>query len=748
MVQQTDETTTSTPNKPSDPRKPLQQALKQALTGGIGQLTEQIRYLFALSHLNVATKGQGYIEPPTSIANARLMILETMDDILEAGQVHSLMADVQHLKETLTKLLLLTSLAEKDLPSDYQATIQFIWKKVDGISDPVARTQTLYRLAPLLSQIEGDLPIPSPLMNIVTLAQRIPDAESRLRSLTKLAPHLPYAIGIRLLHDVLGELASSQNDTLRLKTLLSLAEELPDELQAQALQIAGEIQDPSSRAQVLTALAQYMEHSDFEARLRESALDAIRAIQREEARAEALIAFAPHLVDASEKDRFPEILEKALDIAIGIGKRHVRARVLVALAPYLTTDLQGEALAAVHSLSSERERAILLAKLAPTLPSNMLVASLAVAHTMIERDSRVQALTALAHHVPDHAREQTIADALNSASSLSHDLERVTAIVGLFDLLTPQLMEETLKQTLNTTAEIKKESARARAIVLLSPHLDKKMHAQALDIALSIENTQQCFNALMGIGGVLTDKRKDRALNEIFDCIHQMPLEFKRARSLISVTPIMPSDWLPKVQSLGEAMSDVYDTVNINIAIIQQLPEEQQQQLAGKTWSLIQQIEAGYDRTSAIMAIAPYLSPAATKGFAQSAATAIEMIDDGYDKASAISILAPLLASHSDSNYFPLPDSYTALEKGVLASLTIPQPRLRAYWLEQGTMHLQALDDSERLYRLWGQVLWQLHTLPIVDVLLCLHAMMPILRQLADEDGLRAFAGVLGMKNG
>src|SRR5690606_6406475 len=101
-----------------------------------------------------------------------------------------------------------------------------------------------------------------------------------------------------------------------------------------------------------------------------------------------LIAFAPHLEYVTDTEHFPHLLEQALGIAISIKRRHLRARVLVALAPHLTLDLQGEALAAVHSLSSERDRAMLLAQLAPTLPPNMLVASLAVAHSMEEPDAR------------------------------------------------------------------------------------------------------------------------------------------------------------------------------------------------------------------------------------------------------------------------------------------------------------------------------------------------------------------------
>ncbi|RMG83656.1 MAG: hypothetical protein D6712_12725, partial [Chloroflexi bacterium] len=340
-------------------------------------------------------------------------------------QLKSLIREIQQIDDDYTRLSLIIDLIPHVPPERKLGFIKTIWRQLMQITNAATRAHILLKLAPLIESLDETPVASSSLMQIIKLAQDISDQEARLRSLIALATHLPSTIGIKLQHRVLDELDESSNDTLRCNMLSALSKHLAKEVLVRALQCAEGIDNAAERARALTALAHNLPE-ELRPRLRIEALKAIQTIQSEDERAEALIAFAPHLEYATENQQFPEILEQALAIAIEINRRPLRARVLVALAPHLTSDLQGEALAAVHALDNEHDRAMLLAELAPTLPANMLVASLAVAHTMREQDARAHALTVLARYAPKLAQEQTRLDALAAASNLPHYFERVT----------------------------------------------------------------------------------------------------------------------------------------------------------------------------------------------------------------------------------------------------------------------------------------------------------------------------------
>ena len=370
-------------------RKQIEQSLKRSLDVGASAIPQQMKYLLALAQVNgKKSDGKPHQPRPMNVSQARLSALESLTSILSKQQIRKLLRDIYKVEDIDVRIALLSRMAIYIDPKDFYDVVKEIWGQVNYIGDIVVRTQAIYQIAPLLSLIHDEPATSTPLLNILRTAESMQNSESRLRSLVAIAPHLPYEISLRTFSRVLTELRELGNDSLRVKTLMAMAANVPDDLVAQALNIAEKIENASERARVLTALAQSMP-PNLRPRLRQDALDAISTIENEDDRAEALIAFAPHLDYASSNDKFPAILAKALAIAVGISRRHVRARVLVAIAPHLTNDLQGEALAAVHSLSKEQDRAMLLAELAPNLPPNMLVASLAVAHTMIQQDARV-----------------------------------------------------------------------------------------------------------------------------------------------------------------------------------------------------------------------------------------------------------------------------------------------------------------------------------------------------------------------
>lgn len=719
-----------------------------ALEAGAGAFRQQLRLLLALSQVNSNKPNRTpYSEKPLSIRQARLTVLTDIPEILGENGAQQLFKEIVQIGDASVRLPLLAKLAIRMPASQYRTIVRDIWNQAKAIVDPLARARTLFGIAPLLTLLHDEPATPSALLQVLGIAQTIKNTEARLRSLIALVPYLPQEVATRTVRRVLIELHESKNDALCARSLMALSPMLPQDVEAMVLEVAEGIKSPVERARSLTALARYMPE-EFQPRLRHSALDAIMAIEGEEERADILVAFAPNLEYMRQGDTFPEVLEKALTIGITITRRHIRAKVLVALAPHLTTDLQGEALAAVHSLNNERDRAMLLAELAPQLPGNMLVASLAVAHTMREQDSRVHALSVLAHYVPENARMQTILDALAAASNLPRHFERVGALVGLLDILPPHLLEQALTNALETARLIENENARARAISLLGSHLPERLLMRALDIILELENPQQRLNTLLSIIPALNGEKYQEALRHALQTARQMPLEYKRARALISIAPHLKPEMLTEVHTLADTLDDPLDKANVYIAISQNLPPEQRPALIVRTWSLLRQIEDGYDRATVIAALAPFLPATARNDLTAAILNAIHTVGEDYDKASAITILAPLLADDTSSSEMSLPDAYTAIQKGLEAALTIPHQALRTQLLVQGAALWGETSDKERSFNLWKQLAKELITLPLPDVLLCLGALLPIIRDFASDAGLQDVARVLGIRPG
>lgn len=728
-------------------RKQIEQALKRSLDTGDVAIPQQLRYVLALAQGNENNfTSTPYSAKPMKISAARLTVLESLAGSLNKRQLKQLIRDIQKIQDVDSRITLLSRMAIFIEPDDFYGVVKEIWQQINYIEDIVVRTQCIYLVSPLLTLIHDEPATSSPLLNIVRVSESIKNAEARLRSLVAVAPHLPYDLSVRTFSRVLNDLEEYANDSLRMKTLISMSADVPDELVTQALNIAVKIVNPSERARVLTALAQSMPQ-ELRPRLRQDALDAINTIETEEDTAEALIAFAPHLDYASEKDTFPAILAKALTITVGITRRHIRARVLVAIAPHLPTDLQGEALAAVHSLSNEQDRAMLLSELAPNLPPNMLVASLAVAHTMVTQDARVHALTALAHYVPESAREQTIQDALAAASNLPHYLERVSALVDLIDLLSDDLMETALANALDSARSIENENAQARALNQLGTYLPEYLLEQALDIALDIENPNQRMNAIIGIIGNLTsEERLQEARENLLGCAKSIHLEFKQARALVTILPHLSREMFEEVERIADYFFDAFDRVSVYLAIAQNSPHESRPPLIVKAWTGLHRIEDGYDRASMIAALAPFLPERAQKDLSTAIETAINVIEDGYDKASAIGILMPMLSGGSDGNFVP-PDIASALEQGIESAVMIPDQALRAEYLMRGiNVWVNNVHDRDRSFNLWRMIIWHLRDLPLADVLLCFASMMPMLQQIADEETMQQIKDVLGIR--
>jgi hypothetical protein len=126
----------------------------------------------------------------------------------------------------------------------------------------------------------------------------------------------------------------------------------------------------------------------------------------------------------------------------------------------------------------------------------------------------------------------------------------------------------------------------------------------------------------------------------------------------------------------------------------------------------------------------------------------IGSIMDEYDQASAITLLAPLLAVEDQTSPVPssLPDRYAPLENGLLAAFHIPQQSLSIQLLAEGAVMWSEMSDPERSYRVWQEVAQRLSRLPLADTLLCLGALVPVIRKLGGNEVLATIAQLLEIR--
>jgi len=731
------------------PKKPSgREQLQRALDAGPSGFAQQLKLLMALSQVNGAVSStMPHPEKPLSTRQARLAVLMENTFNLSDEQIKTLLQETLLIPDAAIRIPLLAKLALRLPAAEYRILVRDCWQQAKDILDPSLRAQALFEIAPLLILMHDEPAASSALLRMVNQAVTIKSIEARLRSLIALIPRLPRDMALRTYRRILDELTEAKSDTITARALAGMATHVPEDMIEQTLVLAQKIVNPVERTRAMTILARYLP-TDWQARLRELALSAILEIESDEDRAEALTAFAPNLESASPDIEYPEMLEKALLVAIMIGRRHVRAKVLVALASHLTPDLQGEALAAVHALPGEREKALLLADLARQLPPNMLVASLAVAHTMQEQDARVQALVALAHYVPEHARQQTILDALAAASNLPHHYERVRALVSMLDLLSPTLTEQALANALDTTRLIENENARARSLSVLGPHLPEQLVEAALVIARGVENPQQRLIALIGLVKHLSGAQYQEIIAQLFICTRQMPLEYRRARALCAIVPFVQAHHLGEVLELTDKLDDPVDRFNVTVMVVQHLPPEQRPPLVAKAWSLLKRIEDGYDRATALAALAVFMPANLAEDMTLVAVNSIHDTPDEYDKASAIAMLVPLVSDDEIGQWSTLPDGITAIRRGIEAVLLTHQQGLRAELLARGISLWADHADAEQSFILWKQVVRRLVTLPLSDVLVCLGSLLPLIGQFAGQEGWQFVAEALGIKSG
>jgi hypothetical protein len=730
---------------PAAPNAPqIEHALESALKAGRHALSQQIRYVLALSQQHNA-RPETYRDRPLTVPQARLAALVESANALPTAQVERLYAELRLLPEADVRLELQSRLLAYLTVAEQNPRAREIWSQIEQVSDAVVTIRVMLRIADLPAPpLELD-PEASPLVRVMALANKMRSAEARVRTLAALADHAPPHTAALLYKNILAVINQVPNDALRSTTIVALTRHAPTEFEAQIIEAARGITRAVHRARALIAVAQaFPERVD----LKNDALTVIARIDNEDDKAEMLVNLAAYLQRVElDQSEYPETLQRALAILLDINKRTLRARVLVALAPLMTRDLQLETLAAVNGLPAERERALLLAELVHALPPELLVASLAVAHTLREQDARVHALGVLAHYVPEQARNQTILDAFAAASNLPNHYERVVAVIALVDVLPEHMRGQAFTNALEAARLIDNENARSRALSQIGHHLPGELVQRALEFANAIQSPEMRLAAVASLVSRLDDAVRIQHVSAMLDLVRQIPLDYKRARALSSIAPHVAVDFRAEAGAIIATLTDPLDGFNAYLALLQNTPPDQRAPLAKQGWDLLPRIEDAYDRAGALVALAPYLGDDYRDRLQDTALQVVLSIEDDYDRASAITLLASIFGDNPYGEAAsPLPDAHTLTVQAIKAAVSIPYQNARLDLLRSGVYLWLKLNENQQ-YGLWKDIARRLKSLPVADVLLSLGVMLPVLESLGGEGTIRKIAQALGLNS-
>jgi hypothetical protein len=223
------------------------------------------------------------------------------------------------------------------------------------------------------------------------------------------------------------------------------------------------------RIRGLVTLAPHLSESERETAMRDALAAAVRAVSDN--------SLPPPNVSTDQLSPKPEELLPGSDWTL-------RKNAIACLAPHLPAALFKSALAAARDLDEYR-RWITVAWFAPYLPEALHPEGLVLANTISEGSTRISAQIALVPFLREPAREDTLRDALSTATRLTIPIFRYTAFLDLSPYL-PEAELQTLRQDAIAYAMAVPidNGGRYSALRNLAPHLPEPERDTVLREAL------------------------------------------------------------------------------------------------------------------------------------------------------------------------------------------------------------------------------------------------------------------------
>ena len=360
----------------------------------------------------------------------------------------------------------------------------------------------------------------------------------------------------------LAYVLQKRNANDKAKSLIMLADYLPEALKNQALETALDAtfqinsDNKDERPQVFSSLVPKLPEN-----LDKKALKNLRKkIKNRYHRARFLISLGEKLQDEN-------LYKEALEIARQIKDEYHRTNVLSSLALKLQDEnLYKEVLQIAHLIKDESYRAKVLSSLAQDLPENLYHEVLEISCQIKNKNFRSNVLSSLAQKLQD---ENLYNEVLQIARQIENEYYRTNFLCSLAQ----NLQDENLyNEVLQIARQIENEYYRANVLCSLAQNLqDENLYKEVLQIARQIENESYRANFLCSLAQNLQD---ENLYNEVLEIARQIKDESYRANVISSLAQNLPENLYNQALDIARQIKNKNFRANVLSSIAQKLQDE------------------------------------------------------------------------------------------------------------------------------------------------------------------------------
>ncbi|WP_293346923.1 MULTISPECIES: NB-ARC domain-containing protein [unclassified Microcoleus] len=382
-------------------------------------------------------------------------------------------------------------------------------------------------------------------------------------------------------------------------SLIALADYLPDNLKNQALSTALEkipqiqneyYHDKSTRALVLSSLVEKLQSKN----LYSEALEIIHQIQDESSRADLLSYFLQ-----AEKLQSEDLYSQGLKIVSKIMDESDRAKVISSLSEKLQSEtLYSEVLEIISLSLHESDRAEILSYLVQKLPANLYSKALEVVRKIWDEYDRARVLSLLVTKLP----ENLDSEALEIARQIYHEKYRARVLSSL----AIKLQSENLYlEVLAIVRHIQYECSRADVLSWLSEKLPENLYCEALGTVRQIHDEYNRVCVLSSLATKLHSENlhSESLYLEVLETVGKIRYGFYPTYVLSSLAEELPEHLYSKALEISRQIQNEYERADFISSLAKKMPEN----LYSKALEISRQIQNEYYRAGVISSLATKL---------------------------------------------------------------------------------------------------------------------------------------------
>ncbi len=455
-----------------------------------------------------------------------------------------------------------------------------------------------------------------------------PSPYQQVEGLTGIADLLPDEQRTRILREALEITGTLENPASQGSTLAALVPKLPQQLIADAVECARQIDGANGRSTAVAALALRLSHEEAAPLVAGALSMACCAKSRD--RATALAALGPHLS--------ADLQREALLTSREVGFASVRSQVVVGLAPHLADDVVSLALETAKGCHEMDERVRAVAALAAYKPGPQVLDAFNYEFNKAPAVLRARVIARFADSFPDHQRKRALAGALEVAR-MAQAAQRGEALALLSPLLRDDERARSIRDAFNTLSDAPGE-IHVDTLVHLAPNLPQELLPEALQLALAITYEKGRIRALTALAPHLGGRQQTIALRGATAAAATAVEPFHRARAVGALVPHLPAEERTHAMSSviegARRATDAGDRVQAFAALAPHLPAE----LLAEALEQAADTNRPYVRAAALADIACHL-PESLHEAALAVATQADTFADA--RAKSLGALAPHL---------------------------------------------------------------------------------------------------------